>query len=127
MSDNQNGTEAKLSDLWYALHEDYSSDEDMRCDLVEYLELSAALAKALPVEYREQHDLDQDIPIAFDNKTGRNIAYSALAVITNAEWIHEDQEPELYEIFVQLATLLTHPRAGNIWNDFFESVDSLNY
>lgn len=114
----------RASDLWYSIQEDAESKHESRSQLIAFLKLEARIAKKLDPELREAIN-PSSIPVAYDDRTGNNIAYTLLAPLSSCEWINAQDEPALDRIFRIVAILVSHPQAEECWQELFNLTDKL--
>lgn len=113
-----------MNDLWYSIKEDSDDREASRPPLIRYIHMAVAKAKELD-SHGKLTVMNTGIPIAFDEKTGINIAYSMLALFAACDWITERREPSLYRMFRLVALLSTNNVSGERWHELFELNDTL--
>ncbi|MGH9962974.1 MAG: hypothetical protein ACREBC_38640, partial [Pyrinomonadaceae bacterium] len=116
--------EERANDLWFSVQEHSYFKDESRSALIEYLKTEARIAKQLSSEVRRQI-YPLEVPIAQNNATGVNIAYSMLQPLAVCRWINEQDDPVLYRIFRSVAVLLCNPRSEELWQELFNLIDSL--
>jgi hypothetical protein len=125
MTEKQKVLYKAASDLWYTLHEDIKQD-DSRTYLIEFLKIESELLQSFNTDKLESKGKYKNTPITHDGKTGQNVAFSILSVISlNADWINETNESILLEIFWLISLVLTHPLAASDWDKLFILIDKL--
>jgi hypothetical protein len=113
----------QAEDLWYTLHEDYFSKEQLYEDFENYLDAEIEILQQMSDEERCNCSSD----IKMDYTCGRNVAYTIMTAIGGCQESFPDKiQPHLNKLLAAVNRAFSKPTFPEYWDAFYLAADDFS-